>query len=297
MMPQLVPTTDSQLSEQTFYATHSTASDPGQYAPLLENLTADFAALSQVVQGLIYHYMAGPYLHGYHPSQERLKEIDTRLVERMVGRLLELDNRPLTEPRDFEKRLVGCCRDFSLFTCAVLRQHHIPARLRYGFASFFVPEYWFDHVIVEAWNGSFWQRFDPQVTNGTDKMMLPDSDFLTGGRAWQLWRNGEINPARFGLGPGDPEYSGVWFMRSRLLLDVAALNKQELLCWDQWGFGDSRDEHLTAADDALLDQVAARSAYGDASAVRELSATQAGLRVPDTVACFSPAVGLHAVAV
>lgn len=163
MVAQPIRTELSEITEREFYASHSVYSDPGKYAHWLENLPQDAVGVSRVVQGLIYHYMAGQYIYGYCPPKERLGEIDTRLIERMLGRMIELDGRPLNEPRDFEKRLVGCCRDFSLLTCAILRQHGIPARLRYGFASYFVPEYWIDHVIVEAWNGERWQRTDSHL--------------------------------------------------------------------------------------------------------------------------------------
>jgi len=282
-------------SDLKFYAAHSPFSDPGKYAYLLEALPGDFAAVSRIVQGLVYHYMAGPYIHGYQPPQERMKEIDTRYVEKMLGRILELDDRPLSEPRPFDKRLVGCCRDFSLVTCAVLRQHGIPARLRYGFASYLLPGYWVDHVIVEAWNGNRWQRFDPQVTDGVNRLELPDTDYATGGRAWQMWRSEGANPALFGLGPGSPELSGVWFIRSRMLLDAVALDKHELLCWDQWGLGDAREDRLGVEQEALLDRLAALSVQGDSPALDGLRAMNSVVSAPEAVTCFSPAVGPYPV--
>src|SRR5579864_4194003 len=146
MIRQTTSTKINTTGEREFYATHSINSNPGKYAPLLENVPTDFPGVSRVVQGLIYHYMAGQYIYGYCPPKERMGEIDTRRMERMLGRMLELDSRPLSEARAFEHRLVGCCRDFSLLTCAILRQHAIPARLRYGFGSYFVNGYWIDHV-------------------------------------------------------------------------------------------------------------------------------------------------------
>jgi len=297
MATQSLQADETQIEEREFYATHSVYSNPGKYAHLLENLPHDFAGISRVVQGLIYHFMAGQYIYGYCPPKERLVEIDTRFMVRMLGCLIDLDSRPLTESRDFDKRLVGCCRDFSLLTCAILRQHNIPARLRYGFASYFVPGYWIDHVIVEVWNGMCWQRFDSQVTDGSDKLDLSESDFVTGGRAWQLYRHEGADPARFGLGPGTPELSGVWFIRGRLLLDVAALNKQEMLCWDQWGLGYSRENHLSAEEETVLDRAAVLGVQSDVVLLHALSMANVGLRVPETVTCFSPAVGQHQVAI
>ncbi len=297
MVSQPTQTRHSDVAEHEFYSSHSAASNPGSYTHLLEALPHDFVGVSRVVQGLIYHYMAGQYIYGYCPPQERMGEIDTRWMERMLGRILELDNRPLDMPRTFENRLVGCCRDFSLLTCAILRQHGVPARLRYGFANYFVAGYWIDHVIVEAWNGTRWQRFDPQVTDGTAKLDLQESEYITGGRAWQMIRKGEADPAIFGLGPEIPELSGAWFIRGRLMLDIAALDKQELLCWDQWGIGNNHDSHLSAEEESLLDRAAELSVRADIRPLQTLVASNDGLRIPATLTCFSPAVGPHEVAV
>ena len=290
-------TVDNQIAEREFYATHSANSNPGQYAHVLDTVPVDYPGLSRVVQGLIYHYMAGQYSYGYCPPKKRMGEIDSRTMERMLGRIMELDSRSLSEPRAFENRLLGCCRDFSLLSCAILRQHGTPARLRYGFGSYFVPGYWIDHVIVEAWNGSRWQRFDSQVSNGIDKLDLPETDFITGGQAWQMIRSEGADPAIFGLGPGVPELSGAWFVRGRLRLDVAALNKQEMLCWDEWGIGTLGEDHVSAAQESLLDQAAALWSKADIAPLQALSAASAELRVPQAVKCYSPATGPHEVAV
>src|SRR5258708_23141989 len=175
MVSQTNQTEVGTMKEHEFYATHSANSNPGKYAHLLKNLPTDYPGVSRVVQGLIYHYMAGQYIYGYCPPKERMAEIDTRTMERMLGRIMELDSRLLSEPRAFENRLVGCCRDFSLLTCAILRQQAIPARLRYGFGSYFVSGYWIDHVIVEVRTGSRWQRFDPQITDGSAKLDVSES--------------------------------------------------------------------------------------------------------------------------
>ncbi len=285
---------------QDFYATQSPVSDPGAYAHLLDNLPHDIAGVAQVVQGLVYHYMAGQYVFGYQPPKERLREIDTRYVESMLARIVEMDNRPLAEARAYENRFVGCCRDFSLLACAILRHQGTPARLRHGFGSYFIPGYWMDHVIVEYWNERRWQRFDAQVpaADGFDVLDMPvdmpSAPFVTGGRAWQMIRSEGADPSRFGLGPGMMEVSGEWFVRQRLLQDCAALNKQEMLCWDQWKLGESTDAP-TPEVAALFDQLAVRSLQPDSTALRTFYANDARFNLPKTIVCFSPAVGPHPV--
>jgi hypothetical protein len=283
-------------TDAAFYTRQSVASDPGTHAALFAELPSDIAGIAQVTQGLIYHYMAGPRIFGYCPPPERMHEIDTRMLERMLGRIIALDDRPLTEPRSFENRLVGCCRDASLLACAILRHQGQAARLRYGFADYFERGFWIDHVIVELWDGTAWQRFDPEMHgvpwyDEADIANHLDTHFLTGGAAWQKGRAGQSDVARFGLGSAMPQLSGWPFMRSRLLLDAAALNKQELLCWDQWGIGSAEADVLDAADETLLDQVAALSLVPASTALRTLMQQDERIRVPAQVISFSPASG------
>ncbi|MBA3825661.1 MAG: transglutaminase domain-containing protein [Ktedonobacterales bacterium] len=283
---------------QTFYATHSPLTDPGKHAALLAHLPTDIASVSHITQGLIYHYMMGAYVTGYQSPPERQGEIDTRTMERILGRLSAMDPRPLTAPRGFADRMVGCCRDFALLTCAILRQAGQPARLRYGFADYFEPGYWIDHVIVETWDGATWQRFDPQMhdtpmyaaANIAPHLM---THFLPGGAAWDLCRAGQAEPARFGLGSAMPQLSGWPFIRSRLMLDAAALTKREMLCWDQWGLGNDQGDVLAAKDEALFDQLATLTGADASEVLRALFITDSRIQVPQTVTCYSPAVGPH----
>lgn len=266
-----------------FYATQSPASDPGSYAYLFDGLPQDIGSIAQIVRGLVYHYMGHEHIYGFRPPQERLPEIDTRSTQAILERILELDDRPLTEPRDYDKRFIGCCRDFSLLTVAILRHQGRAARSRYGFASYFVKGYWFDHVVVEVWEEGRWRRFDPQipVEAGLDFNVLdmPAAPFVTGGRAWQMVRAEGADPSDFGIGREVTDVSGVPFVRSRLQLDIAALNKQEMLCWDEWD----------AADDALLDQVVPLTLLADSTELCARVAAEPKLRVPETVTCFNPA--------
>lgn len=275
----------------SYYISQSPTSNPGAYAHLFDNLPTELGCIALVTQGLVYHYFADQQYYGWEPPQERLPEINTRNMERILATLLEKDERPLTKSRAYANRLVGCCRDFSLLACAILRHQGKAARLRHGFASYFVPEYWIDHVVVEVWNGERWQRFDPELPTqkdwGFDTLDMPDAPFLTGGRAWQLCRSGEVDPDRFGLGPDNHDVRGWWFVRERLQLDVAALNKVELLCWDGMeGLTEGKPE-----DEAVLDEMATVSLNPETCELRERCATDEQWQPPKTVQCFHPAVG------
>jgi transglutaminase-like putative cysteine protease len=63
----------------------------------------------------------------------------------MLERVFELDGRDLADVRPPVKRLIGCCRDFTVLYSAMARQHGIAARARVGFATYFVSGSNVDH--------------------------------------------------------------------------------------------------------------------------------------------------------
>lgn len=274
---------------QTFYATQSRITDPGPQADRYADLPRDIAGISRVVQGLVLHYFGDKHLYDYPP--ERTHEVNTRYVADILGRIDELLPAPLDETRPPSARIIGCCRDFTALAVSMLRHAGIPARARYGFADYFVPGYYFDHVVVEFWNGSDWQLVDAQLGQGRfdfDVLNVPRDRFLVGGRAWQMCRIGQANPEHFGLGPDTP-VRGWWFIQGRMLLDLAALNRLEMLCWDEWSYGvESDTDSLSEEDLALLDHVAAACQQGDAGfeEVRRLFHEEPRLRLPEVFTSF-----------
>jgi Transglutaminase-like superfamily len=282
-----------------YYASHGPITDPGAEAAAFDGLPADLPALTRIVQGLVFHYFADEHVLGWTPPKERMTEIDARTVPAMLARLRGLDHRPLGEARPPERRILGCCRDFSVLLCATARHHGIPVRARVGFATYFSPGFYTDHEIVEWWDArqDRWRLVDPELGPrhvahfkiDFDPLDVPRDRFLVGGSAWQLCRSGGADPDRFGLDPRAPEPRGLRFVRGHVVQDLAALNKMELLLWDIWGL-------MQAEPDAalpLLDEVAERTQAADGFAdVRRLYATP-GLAVPARVLCLSPARGPH----
>lgn len=286
----------------TYYASQGPLTDPGRAAGMLDDLPADLRGLARIVQGLVFHYFADEALFGWRPPRERVAEIDTRHAAAMLARLAALDPRPLTEARPPERRLVGCCRDFTVLLCALARHRGIPVRARVGFATYFTPGFHVDHEIVEWWDAAQrrWRLVDPELSErhvahfgiDFDPFDVPRDRFLVGGRAWQRCRAGDADADTFGVTPQMAEPRGMTFVRGHVVQDLAALNKMELLRWDVWGL-------MQAAPDAgltLLDEVAEGTQAPDALAdLQRLYATP-GLTVPGRVRCLSPAVGPHDVA-
>jgi len=245
----------------------------------------------------VIHYREGDRF-GCAIPQERLSEVDTRYAEGMLARIVELDDGPLTAGRPPERRLVGCCRDFAVLFVALARHAGIPSRARVGFASYFAPLFNHDHEIAEVWDADArrWRLVDPQMSdrhvgwNGIrfDVADVPRDRFLVGGSAWQACRRGRSDPNRFGVDP-EGEIKGRWFVRHKLVQDLAALNKREAVLWDVWGLmegGDPPDEDAMA----LLDRVAALTQAGDEAfdELRRVYAEEPGLRMPEVVKSYSP---------
>jgi hypothetical protein len=279
-----------------YYARPGPLTDPGPAVGAFDGLPTDLRPLTRVVQGLVFHYFADEAIFGWRPPRERIAEIDTRHVSAMLGRLAALDAAPLTEPRPPERRLVGCCRDFTVLLCAMARHRGIPARARVGFARYFSPGFHVDHEILEWWDASQqrWRLTDPQLSERHLAHYHIDFDpfdvpFLVGRRAWQRCRAGEADPDSFGLAPELPAPRGMYFVRSHVIQDLAALNKVELLLWDVWGLMQAGPE----VEVKLLDEVAERTQAIDEFADGRRLYAIPGLAVPDRVCCLSPAVGTH----
>lgn len=268
-----------------YYRSQGPITDPGRYAPLYAGLPGDVPGLCKVVQGVMLHiFMADKY--GVVIPEERKGEVQLRTVERILGRIHELDPEPLTVRREPLKRVVGNCRDHSALLCSMLRSKGIPARARCGFATYFIPGRYVDHWVVEHWSAEKrrWVRVDPQLDGvqvralgiSFDPLDLPPGTFLPAGEAWRMCRAGKLDPELCGI----LDMHGLWFVRGDLVRDVLALNKVELLPWD-WNGLMSREREPSAKEYRLLDRAAELTAGGvPFEDVRALYDAEPSLRMP-----------------
>ncbi|HEY7431624.1 MAG TPA: transglutaminase-like domain-containing protein [Streptosporangiaceae bacterium] len=215
-------------------------------------------------------------------EETRLSESSLRPAARILGALLALNPAPVGTSRPPNQRVVGTCRHFALLSCAFLRYWGIAARVRCGFATYFQAGQGLDHWITEYRNGDGrWVRVDPEILGGTvldHPEELRPGEFMSGGEAWAAFRRGEIDAARFGVyGTGN---WGPAEIRGNAVKDLAALNKVEMLPWDEWGRMSAAYRGETGDDyDELLDELAAVCAADDPAAVASLYAHD-DLRVP-----------------
>lgn len=285
------------MSPITYYASHSYITDPQSYVKLFDNLPVDVPALCKIIQNIMIHpYEA--HLYGLKIAKKRLKELDTRKVSLMLARMFELDAQPLAVERPFMKRFAGNCRDFATMLCAMLRHQGVAARVRFGFATYFEPDFYTDHVICEYWNMAEqrWTLVDAQIDEvqrqahhvNIDTRDVPRENFILAGKAWQMYRSGEVGPDKFGIFSSGPR--GTSFIQSGLVRDIAALNKQELLCQDTWGLGDVEDGQTVADDDLiLLDRVADLTLAGDDAfpLLQGIFENESRLHVPAAIKCYT----------
>ncbi|MFI0940471.1 transglutaminase-like domain-containing protein [Streptomyces sp. NPDC021020] len=300
-VPRLTP------EAAAYYSTQSPTSDPGAYAGLLADLPRDVGGLARVVRGLMIHRAEGGQW-GVPIADDRMRDdAETRYVDDILGLVAARDPGPLTGRRAWSDRFVGICRDFTLLHVALLRHFGIPARLRSGFATYFSDKgFHWDHVATEYWDAERgWLLADAQITDpehyayGFDPMDIPRDRFIVAGQAWQAIRAGDADPLSFGLDLEDTPMLGKRFVAGNIRYDLSALNKVETLLWDVWGAGSGTsaetfmDEEFPAELDPLYDRAAAVTAGPDPdfAAVRDLFATEDGLRTPQTVRSLAPLRG------
>ncbi|WP_410607707.1 transglutaminase domain-containing protein [Amycolatopsis sp. lyj-109] len=280
-----------------FYVSHSRFTDPGPYADWLGATPADLAVLREGASQLVFHYWGQGAIteHGFPAA--RNDEITLRYAEDMWARLRELDPAPPGEPRPPLHRIVGCCRDFTLLFVSMARHHGIPARVRVGFASYLMPGWYLDHVVAEVRTADGWRLVEPQLPAGFrdpvddvefDLLDVPRDRFLTAPDAWTAARSGALDPARLVVSPDldVPFLRGIPYAWHNLVLDLAALNKHEMLQWDIWGALDD-SVVLAPATAARADELAELIADADVERLRAAFAAD-DLRVPPVIHTVTP---------
>lgn len=268
--------------DPAWYASQSPVTLPGDQARLFSTAPRTIAALAGMIHGLFLHPLWAHH-HGVILDDGHREHLQLRFVRDMLRRLQEIDANPLAAARPPGRRLIGNCRDQSVFLCALLRHQSVPARVRCGFSPYFEPARWVDHWVCEYWNGRRWVGVDPQLDSlqrqslglTFDPLDLPPGQFLTGAQAWMMCRGGQADAQCFGIA----DLRGLWFVRGNLVRDLAALNRAEMLPWDGWGLAAREDREITPAHRRLLDRVA-RAVAGEDPALHDLYSGCEELRVP-----------------
>lgn len=258
-----------------YYAEPGPFTDLAEFGSAVDALPADPGAIAKMVQGLLIHEALAP-LYKVALAPERGAEKQLHSAAAMLGCALRMDDRPLAERRSPEHRVAGVCRHFATLFVACLRRKGIPARARVGFANYFEPGKHLDHWVGEYWNAGEgrWVLVDAQVDKPQAAFYKPDFDlldvprtrFLVGGDAWALCRSGGADPMTFGV--AGTENWGLIEVFGDLMLDLAALQKIELLPWGWYGL--AKVDGACENETALIDRLARLSSSADAAALEEL---------------------------
>ncbi|MEU5691945.1 transglutaminase domain-containing protein [Actinosynnema sp. NPDC020468] len=278
-----------------YYAEHSRFSDPGPHERWLRGTPGDVESLRDIASGLVFHYWGNEEIARRGIAAERYEEINLRYASDMFGRLRELDPSPLGARRREADRILGCCRDSTLLLVSLARHHGIPARSRVGFASYLVPGWHLDHVVAEVFVAGEWRLVEPQFDRdhaAVDVLDVPRTSFLTAPEAWLATRAGTLDPTRFAVSPDLPEpfLRGFPYLHHNLVLDLAALNKHEMILWDIWGALTTADhvpEHDAHAADILAQSLNNPTIPQSAEAF-----TNDRYQVPGTIVTIPPTTNL-----
>jgi hypothetical protein len=284
-------------AERAFYTTQTATSGAGDLAKLVDPLPSDPPSVVRVVSGLVIHPVAlarSGQAHPYSPARDP----EARDVRELFRRLVERDPAPLEVARPVERRIVGTCRHYAILAATVFRHHGVPARVRVGFARYFVPGFHEDHWVCEYRDESGWRLVDAELGEDAVAEMyaidfsptdVPRDRFLTAGEVWRGLRRREIDDATCGVS-FIPAVRGAWFVGASILRDLAAVNGRELLPWDYWGLARELRPGTTIppSSAARLDEVAdvLAGSAPEWEALRALYEGAEDLRVPATVLSF-----------
>lgn len=251
----------------SYYATPGRMTDPGAHVDLLTGLPTDIAGLCQVVQGLLIHvFWAERY--GRKLSEAEQATLNVRPAADKLALMRQTNPAALTTPRSLEQRQVGNCRDFSVLLCTFLRHQGTPARARCGFGTYFLPDHYEDHWVGEYWDAARqrWVMVDAQMDSfqqqalslDFDPLDVPPERFIVAGCAYQMCRQGQADPDKFGIF----DMHGLDFIQGNVVRDFLSLNKIEILPWD-WGWGLLIEDKFR--DRAVFDELSALLVAGDSS--------------------------------
>jgi len=236
------------------YAEHTAVTRPGRWAALVRDLPRAVEELVPLVRSVLVHHTRVP---GFTAGSDRCDDgTELRPVQAVLDAVAALDPAPWTLPRPSRRQLVVDCRSSAVLLCSVLREHGVPARVRFGFASYLDLERWQSHVVCEHHDThGRWTRTDPDV----GRFALGPGEFLDATQAWRSAPAHQDLP-RYGYAP---DLRGRWAVRWELLRDLAALTGFEALTSDVWGLNATADPGSPdAGHSALLDAVATATTRG-----------------------------------
>ena len=262
----------------SYFATQSAFTDLGKYSEQYAAVPADVTAICSVVQGL---FLKQEERYKYPIVNERLLATHARQVSAVLDWVTKLKKGGnVVDAREIPDRFLASSSDYANLFVAICREKGIAARKRVGFANGTSCDY------AEYWDGSAWKQIDPSGEI--------EGEIVPAAKAWTACRAGEMDAAQF-VADAQHKQLGWDALRTNLILDLAAMNKVELLNWDRYGwllrpFADFSDKALATMDAAAA---ALLKADEDFDAVLAIYENEEGLQVPRIIKCDTPLVPPH----
>lgn len=262
--------TELNQKQREHYLLFSTFTNPGLYKVLLAELPDDIRELGLLIRQNFVHRTTLAW--GNTKSNEDLRFSDMNKMPwwrqpeddnltttaAMLAELYRRDERGLVVDRKVEDKLVLTCRYDSLLVASILKAKGIPARVRSGFAPYFIAGKSIDHWITQYWSDieHRWVTIDVDGSishNGNfDAYDISENAFDWSAQAWLDVRQGKTAPDYF-WNAGD--FSGLMPIAWELFYDFHCLMNNEIVyyhhpkmvCYEN--FPKLTDEQLKDIDD------------------------------------------------
>lgn len=111
-----------------YYKKQSELSNPGKYKHLFEELSGpNIPELMKIIQNVIIpqHWIIRKENYGVTikdiqaTGRNVTDEMNLRSIEDILGKILEIENKKLTEKREPINRIIGNCRDYALLLTSI----------------------------------------------------------------------------------------------------------------------------------------------------------------------------------
>lgn len=202
-----------------FYCRYSSFTDPGEYRYLYEKLPDSLPELCSLIKSQFIHpYEELPKYREQFPKDRWDESFKYPSVKSILKGLLFYDSRGLVEDREITSRLVLTCREYSILLASILKYHCTPARVRYGHATYIIPNFHTSHVVCEVWNENDKRWMLVDASTGMIDFSREKFDFSN--EAWLKMQNREIDPNLFGI---PRRYTGSVSIVAKVCTDLASI--------------------------------------------------------------------------
>ncbi len=202
-----------------FYRQYSTFTDPGEYEYLYDSLPDSLPELCSLIKSQFIHpYAELPKYREQIPKERWEEALKYPTVKSVLEGLLSYNSSGLVKDRKLEDRLVLGCRHYAILLASIHKYRGIPARVRYGHATYLIPDFHTSHTICEVWNENDkrWMLVDLY----TDMIDFSREKFDFSNDLWLKMQKEEIDPNLYGL-PG--RYTGLVSILGKICPDMASI--------------------------------------------------------------------------